>query len=211
MDSFHTLRLKARLLRQAVDATILNGYFATRTIFTKRDYEIHALDPNDPLLAGAEAAVDHGVQCVYVRSDLDDCEKAALVAHELGHLEIHGSASTCISLPIDVSEPEDPTPVGIQRVEGYSLQERRELQANVFAREFLLPRQMARTMFIRDGLRASEIAARLSLPLNVVRQQLLDSVLLPDPPAPTVKESQGRTLDDSQRTAAEHAGRPLLL
>ena len=41
---------------------------------------------------------------------------------------------------IDPSRPTEAAPVGMQRVEDYGARERRELQANVFAREFLFPR-----------------------------------------------------------------------
>jgi len=51
-------------------------------------------------------------------------------------------------------------PVGLQRVEDYGAHERRELQANVFARAFLFPIARA-VMFIDQALTASDIASSL--------------------------------------------------
>jgi Zn-dependent peptidase ImmA (M78 family) len=54
-------------------------------------------------------------------------------------------------------------PVGLQRVEDYGARERRELQANIFAREFLLPRAFARRLHVDDGMGATAIANRTGL------------------------------------------------
>ena len=53
---------------------------------------------------------------------------------------------------VDPSRSMEAAPVGLQRVEDYGAHERRELQANVFAREFLFPRSLARRMFVDQGL-----------------------------------------------------------
>jgi superfamily I DNA/RNA helicase len=75
--------------------------------------------------------------------------------------------------------------VGLQRVEDYGARERRELQANVFARELLLPRDFARRLHIDEGLTSVAIAERTGLPKNLVRQQLFDALLLPPIPEET--------------------------
>ena len=48
----------------------------------------------------------------------------------------------CTEDDIDLSRSTEAVPVGLQRVEDYGTRERRELQANVFAREFLLPSEL---------------------------------------------------------------------
>ena len=45
------------------------------------------------------------------------------------------------------------------------------------------PASLARRMFVTQGLSASAIAAQLDLPVPLVRQQILDVVLLPPPQA----------------------------
>ena len=53
----------------------------------------------------------------------------------------------------------DPIESGAGRVEGYSPRERKEVQANVFAGEFLCPSNWLREEYITRGRRPSEIAA----------------------------------------------------
>src|SRR5208283_4662703 len=105
-------------------------------------------------------------------------------------------------------------PVGLQRVEDYGAHERRELQANVFAREFLFPRSLARRMFVTEGLSASAIATQLDLPLPLIRQQVLDVVLLPPPEEEASPEASPSPLsrpDPAQDRAAAHRGSPFQL
>ena len=105
-------------------------------------------------------------------------EQAFLVAHELGHVELgddpdgeppnHRSSRTA-----------EASPVGLDRVVDYSRRQRREVQMDLFAREFLLPRPVVRTLHVDQGLTASEIAGRIGAPFDVVAQQLFDALLLP--------------------------------
>ena len=76
--------------------------------------------------------------------------------------------------------PRKPRPSDCNASEDYGARERRELQANVFAREFLLPREQARRLFVDGRTSASAVAEQLDLPLPLVRQQILDVVLLPE-------------------------------
>lgn len=136
-------------------------------------------------------------------------ERAAFVAHELGHDAVHSGSSTCCVTDIDASRSTESAPVGLQRVEDYGARERRELQANVFAREFLLPRGTARRLFVDERMGASAIAERTGLAKNLVRQQLFDALLLP---AQSTEEPEERTQDrpprpdPSQDRAASHRG-----
>ena len=84
--------------------------------------------------------------------------------------------------------------------------ERRELQANVFAREFLLPRAEARRWHLTERLGAAAIADGLQLPKDLVRQQLLDALLLPDAPPSEPANGHGVRPDPSQDAAAGHRG-----
>src|SRR5690606_35252542 len=92
-------------------------------------------------------------------------------------------------------------------VEDYGVRERRELQANVFAREFLLPKPVARRLFLTDKLGAQEIATKSGLSINLVRQQLFDSLLLPSPTSEEKPQaSPPMRRDESQERAACHRG-----
>ena len=130
-----------------------------------------------------------------------------LLAHELGHKILHRPQEVC-----ELAQCEGGGSRALSRVETYGPRERRELQANVFAREFVLPRESARRFFLTERLTASEIALRAGMPLRDVRRQLLDSLLRPDAPLPAPgTASRPVELDDSQRRAVVHEGRALLV
>ena len=63
---------------------------------------------------------------------------------------------------------------------------------DLFARELLLPRTVARALHVDEGLSASAIAAKLGAPFEVVAQQLFDALLLPAvPPATAATHGSG--------------------
>lgn len=49
---------------------------------------------------------------------------------------------------------------------------------DLFAREFLLPRHVVKTLYL-DGISALSIAEKLGAPFDVVAQQIFDALLLP--------------------------------
>ena len=108
---------------------------------------------------------------------------------------------------------EEPLPVGVNRVEGYGPEELREREANVFAREFLLPTDVLREWHEVDNLRASDIADRLGLPEGMVLHQMARALLTPDLPQTqaSLGDTDERPLDPSQEEAAHAPRGPLLL
>src|SRR5208283_4729808 len=145
------------------------------------ELELAFLAPGDPALKGARALFDEqsGTICCEEAGGPDG--RVLLIAHEIGHALIHSTSSICAADDIDLARSTETAPVGLQRVEEYGARERRELQANVFAREFLFPRSLARKLHLDDGIGASAIADRFALPKNLIYQQLFDALLLPLP------------------------------
>lgn len=82
---------------------------------------------------------------------------------------------------------------------------------DLFAREFLLPRSVARRLHVEEGLSATAITERLGAPFAVVAQQLFDALLLPVIELPAVEESVARSLNPEQIAAAAHRGCAYLL
>lgn len=217
MDTFEAIRRSAAALNAKViggtrprsDPMELVGAAVERL-----ELELTWLPPNDPALKGAHALFDSQIGAILGEDSGTSSERALLVAHEIGHVLIHGSASQCAEQDIDASQSTEAAPVGLQRVEDYGAQERRELQANVFAREFVLPRSFAQRLFIEDELSALQIAEQLDLPIALVRQQIFDAILLPwtedvddkdsTPPRPPRR-------DDAQDRSAAHRGAPFQL
>lgn len=182
MDGFDTIRARARALRRklAFGTTPATGWTVVNAAALELKLEVYLLATDDPVLKGARATFDEQTRAICCVETADAPTRATLLAHEVGHAELHVRSSECSAGDADASRASEMAPVGLQRVEDYGGRERRELQANVFARELLLPRDEARRLHIVEKLPAAEIAERLMLPRELVWQQLLDSLLLPE-------------------------------
>ena len=217
MDAFEQVRGSAERLHDelvAQGSDPLNTIALVDAAVRKLNLELAWLAAGDPALKGARAIFDEQTGTVCCETVGEPGERAVLVAHEIGHAYIHRSSSFCNADDIDPSRSTESAPVGLQRVEDYGVRERRELQANVFAREFVLPRPLARRLFIEDGLGASAITERTGLPKSVVRQQILDAILIPRDTGETrTEEDAGRPQrpDVSQDRTAAHRGSPFQL
>jgi DNA helicase II / ATP-dependent DNA helicase PcrA len=210
MDGFDPIRetaarLHTELVTMGADPS--RSWAMVEAAIRHLELELVWLPAGDPALKGAFALFDEqsGTICCTDRGDA--AKPVELIAHEIGHACIHAASSHCTAHDIDPSRSTEAAPVGLQRVEDYGARERRELQANVFAREFLLPRAEARRLHLTEGLGAAAIAEGLQLPKDLVRQQLLDALLLPDAP-PSEPEPPGRGVkpDPAQDAAAGHRG-----
>jgi superfamily I DNA/RNA helicase len=207
MDAFEPIRETARQLHASVIAAGVHEsqpLAMVRAAILQMDLELHWLPTGDPTLKGARAVFDEQTGAVCCADEGDDSERAALVAHEIGHAALHSKSAECAATDVDTSQSTEVVPVGLQRIEDYGGHERRELQANVFGREFLLPRDVARRLYLSEGRNAASIATDRQLPKDLVRQQLLDSLLLPAAePEPPVFARPSR-VDPSQDRAADH-------
>lgn len=188
MNPFDRARRQAFETREALVglAASLEGISSTALLAQVEDVldiAIERLPVGHSELGGGSGVLKREIQTVYIRNDVSPGETAYLIAHELGHWYLDGDrpAQTIAHL----SSMTDPC--GSQAtvaVEAYGARERLELQANVFARELLLPRSVASQLF-QSGMDATTIATNLQVPLEIVRLQLFDGILLPIlPPAP---------------------------
>ena len=162
-------------------------------------------------LAGADAALRRKELSIYVRNDISPELTSMYVAHELGHYYLDDEADADdVELGLaQISSIAGSS--GTSHVEAYGARERLELAANVFARELLLPTAVARTAFA-EGLGPFAISEKIGLPLDMVRQQLLDAVLLPNPqeveltPQPELTPEQRMAAHASERYVNVIAG-----
>lgn len=216
MDAFELIRSEATALHQVLVAQgvdPLDPFVLVRSAASHLDLDLVWLEAGDPALKGARALFDDQSGMICCEMVGDEVARALLVAHEIGHATMHAGSASCTTADIDPTRTTEAAPVGLQRVEDYGARERRELQANVFARELLLPRSLARRLHQGEGLTAAGIAARTKLPMALVRQQLFDALLLPlaalptDKPVPTYIPRP----DPSQDRAAAHRGAPFQL
>ena len=217
MDSLSLVRKEARGLHRRAHARLPDGWKAWA--LAEAAAKELSLTPvccasDDPVLDGALAALSRQFGHVYYRDGLESEERASDVAHELGHYVVHNTEASyrCAATDVEAARPESSPPVGMARVQSYGARERKETQANIFAREFLLPREIVRRHFLGDRLGAKDIAAKYELPIHLVRQQLFDSLLLPDDIEVTEDGTRVEPpLDNFQQKAATADDRPHLI
>lgn len=177
------------------------------------------LPSGDPLLYGARATLDDGF--IYYDAETAPWLAFYYQAHEFAHHWLHNDGSLCSGEDIDFTDSEDKALYGEGRIEAYGPHQRRETEANVFAREFLLPGDELRRLYFEENLNAAQIASRFGLALDFVLHNLAYALLAPDvegafsaPKTDDESETQGAnslTLDESQRAAAHSAHTPLLV
>ena len=218
MDSFGAIRALATEKHYSM-RVVAGGDGAAPALLaaSRQDTQLNVqfLSRENPLLGGGNGSLHRLSDAIYISDALEPDTAAYVEAHEFGHYWIETPVDPIIvPQESDPGMPEEHTPLGRKRVEPYSAQDIRERYANVFAREFLLPRQEARRLFIDKDMTADEIAGALKVPIRLVYQQLAVSLLLPDwsPTTEGGDQLEKRPpLDDSQRAAAAHEGSPLLV
>jgi superfamily I DNA/RNA helicase/Zn-dependent peptidase ImmA (M78 family) len=163
-----------------------------------------------PLLRGALARLERNT--IIFDSGVEPWLSLYNQAHEYAHIKLGHGPRFCRETDIDCEATEDKLPLGVHRVEGYGPQEKTECEANVFAREFLLPCDILGSWFIENRLNAEDIAKRVGVSIEMVCHQLARSLLTPEIRAGKDNElpAADLTLDESQKRAAEAAEGPLL-
>ena len=171
------------------------------------------LPAGDPLLDGGDASLDIDMKIIWFNREVEPRLALFYQAHEYAHLWRHHAHTNQPDFGFDPETFEEPLPFGVNRVEGYGPEELREREANVFAREFLLPTDVLSEWYEAERVDASDIAERLGLPKRMVLHQMARALLTPDLPellAPS-DDTGERTLDPSQEEAAHAQRGPLLL
>lgn len=214
MDAIELARqAAARLHAQAV----ANGhdpwqpYAFARAEAERRGLDVEVTTPGATVLDGGRAVLVARDDLILHEDAGTPFERAFLVAHEIGHAELGDDSDPTPARDIDLARPAESSPVGLDRVIDYGRKQRREVQMDLFAREFLLPRSVAQRLHVEDGLSATAIAERLGAPFTVVAQQLFDALLLPVIEPPAAEEGAARALNPEQIAAAAHRGCAYLL
>lgn len=180
----------------------------------RRDLDVESSNKGAAGLSGGRATFVRGEGLILYERGGTDFESAFLVAHEIGHIVLGDDVDdTNDSAPynIDPARAAEASPVGMDRVVDYGRRQRREVQMDLFAREFLLPRPVVRRLHLDEGMTASDIANKLGSPFEIVVQQLLDALLLPPILADTETPQKEFKLNELQAVAANHRGVAYLL
>jgi Zn-dependent peptidase ImmA (M78 family) len=177
----------------------------------RRDLVVEKVPIGDVRLHGGRATFDPDALLILHEDACNEFVHAFLVAHELGHVEFDGREEADVTASADPMRPAEAAPIGIDRVVDYGRRERREVQMDLFAREFILPRPVAQRLHLVDAMTASQIAERLAAPFDVVALQLLDGLLLPRVELMSAEPGAEKPLNPEQAKAAAHRGSPFLL
>jgi len=178
------IALRSKLLGERCDkAAHVDEFLSPDSIELKLELGIAYVPKGSADLGNADAILRRAEDYIYIREDVSDPEKAYLVAHELGHYVLdEGQEETSIaSLKSLIAAEGSPAVI---KVEAYGARERQELRANIFARELQLPRSVARKLY-EAGVGPRKVAIDYGIHLEVVRQQMLDAVMLPPMTAST--------------------------
>lgn len=214
MDAVELARqLAAQLHTEAIarGLNFWNAYEFAVSEAAHHGYDVETTLPGAAMLNGGKAKLLPSEELILHEMVGTQFEQALLVAHEIGHAKLGDAEDGAPAKNVDFARASEPAPVGEERVVDYGRKQRREIQMDLFAREFLLPRFVVRRLHVEEGLTANEIAKRLEAPFDVVAQQLFDTLLLPSIEPASIKESPERPLNICQRTAAEHRGVAYLL
>jgi superfamily I DNA/RNA helicase len=177
----------------------------------RRDIDVEAAAPRATILGNSRAVFIQADQLIVHENCGSAFDQAFLVAHEVGHSELGDDADSGLPTHTDPARPAEPCPIGVDRVVDYGRRQRREVQMDLFAREFLLPREFVRNLHLENNLSATEIARRLGAPFAVVAQQLFDALLLPPMAMESPEARPDRPPNELQIAAAAHRGPAFLL
>ncbi|OHV95085.1 UvrD/REP helicase [Janthinobacterium lividum] len=173
-------------------------------------YDVEDIAPGAAMLDGGRAKLLPRSVLIIHEKKGTRFEQALLVAHELGHALLGDAYDSSPTSEVNFAHSSEPSSVDEERVVDYSRKQRREIQMDLFAIELLLPRPYVRKLHVEAGMTAATIATKLGAPYEMVAQQLLDALLLP----PVVREEQidqEYPLNERQKDACVHRGRPFLL
>ena len=212
------IRRQARARRVALGlppADALPAQSVVEACLAATGLERYFLTPEDDLLAGASAVLDHEMSAIYQDGSRPFAMQAFDAVHELAHFWLHAVACPCTAEDLDLLQTAEATTGAASKVDGYAPRQKRENEANVYAAEMLLPGPLTRRLFSDEGQSAGAIAEALGLPAGMVQMQLANALLLPPPGEEEAKTptaaSAPVTLDEFQEAAARIAEGPLLL
>src|SRR5260370_1633839 len=115
MDSFEPVRVAAARLH----SEIAEGAAAPRrpmelvnAAISHLNLELSWLPSSDPALKGARAVFDDQSGTIFAEDIGEPAERALVVAHEIGHDQVHGSSTACSAQDVHPSRSTEAAPVG---------------------------------------------------------------------------------------------------
>lgn len=214
MDAWIDIRRKARACHQAA-LSHTNGDRTAKALIDAAikadDLKIRYVEEGKTFGPGVYGLLERANGLVNVLKGQNPEDEAVVIAHEIGHFHLHRDSTQ------EVTRRQhglggDPLEAGSGKVEGYSPNERKEVQADIFAGEFLCPSDWLREQFLAHNKRPADIAKELGIPHSLVVAQTSRALLLPPLSPEPEKDEAPRALglDESQKKAAHWKGNVLV-
>jgi len=211
MRNLQHVRARAREVREAIGCDPV-GLFERMDAYILREFGKYLMPLAPEAMEGSRAEVS--LTSVMVRYDKtldeDPGQRLLVIAHELGHLELHKRLS-------DPTIPPDPLlgsaymGSGAAGVARYSEKAKEEAQANAFAAEFLCPGDEVLQEWLA-GAGPYEVAERRGIAVDLVHAQLAEALYhFGTGPNPTPPDLPEREPTDAQKSAAGDFGHPVLV
>jgi DNA helicase-2/ATP-dependent DNA helicase PcrA len=160
MDPWADVRLRARQCHSAAYVRANGDRRATALVsaaIALRDLEVVPFIPGTRFGYGVQGCFERVGGLVSIATTLAPGVREIVIAHELGHYELHDEPLSQVTVT-DLSTNGGSATSSVIRIEGYSALERHEMAADAFASEFLLP---------TDWLRTENVAAQSVLVLSL--------------------------------------------
>lgn len=225
MNKWELVRRKAREFHREVCAAVqsasahfvgddaITAKLLVETAAELRGIRLKGYPAQSPLLKGALARSE--ADKILYNRDVEEWLAIYYQTHEFGHLELDHAARVCTASDINCEATESKVPLGVHRVEGYGPHEKIECEANIFAREFLLPCDKLRRWFVEEKLNAEQIAAKTGMGIEMVFHQLAYALLTPEIALEDEnQDDENETelkLDEFQKAAAQVPEGPQML
>lgn len=214
MNTWHDVRLKARARHDQVSVVpgLTPAAVLVKAGLKAAKLQVDRFEPGTVYEEGVLGALERDDGFVRLSLALSPHEEAIVAAHEIGHNWLHDESAFMIR-STEAAFGGSPVEVGAERIVAYSPHQRLEVQADVFAQEFLLPADRLRARLVTGHEKLSDIAVAVGLPIDFVRMQAIRALLLPPLVTPGVSElsGSGPPLDPEQEEAAAWDDRPLIL
>ncbi len=194
-------------------SALVNADQLLQAASTLTGVRFHDIESTDGLLEGAVGIYYPDSKYILVSSALDPRYKNFVIAHEFAHLKLHNDVNLHrLTEPalIAVNNETDLTSSGPTEIP-YSPEEKREREANLFARELLMPAPLLREAYLKHHLICSEIAELVGVEENLVLQQLISALLTVDTDAKDLPSSHPITGPDNHQLAAARASEPRVI
>lgn len=155
MDAWRDIRLKARECHANALAAA-KGQRRAGPLLTAAlaldDLQLDRYDAGTKAGEGVFGFLDRPALIINVLAGQKPEDEAVVIAHEIGHFKLHLDPRQEVTV-IAPGLGGDPIDTGVAKVQGYSPRERKEVQADVFAGEFLCPSDWLREELVAKGRR----------------------------------------------------------